>query len=127
MHDTWSETNPDTDLPVFTYADQLNKKNITRSNNGTTAVDNNSSRFYEKGDYLALREITLSYSLPKKWIGKAGMQDASVYVTGQNLFYITGYDGVSPEPAVSTVYGRGIDNCRYPTPRTLLFGLSVTF
>ena len=99
MHDTWSETNPDTDLPVFTYADQLNKKNITRSNNGTTAIDNNSSRFYEKGDYLALREITLSYSLPKKWIGKAGMQDASVYVTGQNLFYITGYDGVSPEPA----------------------------
>lgn len=63
----------------------------------------------------------------KKWIGKAGMQDASVYVTGQNLFYITGYDGVSPEPAVSTVYGRGIDNGRYPTPRTLLFGLSVTF
>ena len=54
------------------------------------------------------------------------MQDASVYVTGQNLFYITGYDGVSPEPAVSTVYGRGIDNGRYPTPRTLLFGLSVT-
>ena len=127
VHDTWSETNPDTDLPVFTYADQLNKKNITRSNNGNTAVDNNSSRFYEKGDYLALREITLSYSLPKKWIGKAGMQDASVYVTGQNLFYITGYDGVSPEPAVSTVYGRGIDNGRYPTPRTLLFGLSVTF
>ena len=127
VHDTWSETNPDADLPVFTYADQLNKKNITRSNNGTTAVDNNSSRFYEKGDYLALREITLSYNLPKTWISKAGMTDASVYVTGQNLFYITGYDGVSPEPAVATTYGRGIDNGRYPTPRTVLFGLSVTF
>ena len=127
VHDTWSETNPDADLPVFTYADQLNKKNITRSNNGNTAVDNNSSRFYEKGDYLALREITLSYNLPKTWISKAGMTDASVYVTGQNLFYITGYDGVSPEPAVATTYGRGIDNGRYPTPRTVLFGLSVTF
>ena len=127
VHDTWSETNPDTDLPVFTYADQLNKKNITRSNNGMTAVNNNSSRFYEKGDYLALREITLSYTFPKKWIGKAGMQDASVYVTGQNLFYITGYDGASPEPAVDSYYGRGIDNGRYPTPRTVLFGLSVTF
>ena len=127
VHDTWSETNPDTDLPVFTYADQLNKKNITRSNNGRTAADNNSSRFYEKGDYLALREVTLSYNLPKPWIGKVGMTDAQVYVTGQNLFYITGYTGVSPEPAVSTVYGRGIDNGRYPTPRTVLFGLSVTF
>lgn len=38
------------------------------------------------------------------------MTDASVYVTGQNLFYITGYEGTSPEPAVSTEYGRGIDN-----------------
>ena len=127
VHDMWSETNVDTDLPVFTYADQLNKKNITRQNNGNTAVDNNSSRFYEKGDYLSLREITLTYTLPQNVISKIGMQNASVYVTGQNLFYITGYDGVSPEPAVSTVYGRGIDNGRYPTPRTLLFGLSVTF
>ena len=42
-------------------------------------------------------------------------------------FYITGYEGTSPEPAVSTEYGRGIDNGRYPTPRTVLFGLSVSF
>ena len=76
---------------------------------------------------MSLREITLTYTLPQNVISKIGMQNASVYVTGQNLFYITGYDGVSPEPAVSTVYGRGIDNGRYPTPRTLLFGLSVTF
>lgn len=41
--------------------------------------------------------------------------------------YITGYEGTSPEPAVSTEYGRGIDNGRYPTPRTVLFGLSVSF
>lgn len=123
----WSETNPDSNLPAFYYADQLSKKNITRSNNGSTAIDNNSSRFYEKGDYLALRELTLNYNLPKAWISKAGMTDASVYVTGQNLFYVTGYTGVSPEPAVDTTYARGIDNGRYPTPRTLLFGLSVTF
>lgn len=123
----WSETNPDSNLPAFYYADQLSKKNITRSNNGLTAIDNNSSRFYEKGDYLALRELTLNYNLPKAWISKAGMTDASVYVTGQNLFYVTGYTGVSPEPAVDTTYARGIDNGRYPTPRTLLFGLSVTF
>ena len=127
VKDTWSEENPNSDLPKFYYADQLSKKNITRSNNANTAVNNNSSRFYEKGDYLALREITLSYQLPKKWIAPAYMQAASVYVTGQNLCYFTGYTGVSPEPAVSNTYGRGIDNGRYPTPRTLLFGLSVTF
>ena len=87
----------------------------------------NSDRYYEKGDYLALREVTLSYQLPKSLISKVHMTEASVYVTGQNLFYVTGYGGVSPEPAVSTTYARGIDNGRYPTPRTLLFGLSLTF
>ena len=45
---TWSETNTDTDLPAFYYADQLSKKNITRSNNGLTAIDNNSSRSMKK-------------------------------------------------------------------------------
>ena len=101
--------------------------NITRENNGYTAANGNSSRFYEKGDYLALREITLNWNLPKTWISRVGMQNASLYVTGQNLSYITGYDGASPEPAAYNGYGAGIDNGRYPTPRTLLFGLSVTF
>lgn len=124
---SWSEENSETDIPKFYYADQLSKKNITRSNNANTAANNNSSRFYEKGDYLALREITLTWNLPKRWINKALMSDASIYVTGQNLFYVTGYTGVSPEPAVDTTYGQGIDNGRYPTPKTVLVGVSVTF
>ncbi len=131
VHDMWSETNTDTDLPAFYYADQLAKKNITRSNSAGLNRDNNSSRFYEKADYLALRELTLNYILPKKWISKAFIQNASVYVTGQNLFYVTGYTGTSPEPILTNnnndekLYG--VDQGRYPTPRTVLFGLSVTF
>lgn len=127
VRNMWSEDNTDTDLPKFYYADQLAKYNITRSNNASSTLDNNNSRFYGKGDYLACREITLSYSLPKKLIRKAYLQEASVYVTGQNLFYITGYDGVSPEPAVSGTNDLGVDSGRYPTPRTFLFGLSLTF
>ncbi|RNC66284.1 TonB-dependent receptor [Proteiniphilum sp. X52] len=127
VKNTWSEDNPNADLPKFYYADQLSKKNITRSNNANTAANNNSSRFYEKGDYLALRELTLSYDLPKISIRNFDISNASVYVTGQNLYYFTGYTGVSPEPAVDTTYGRGIDNGRYPTPRTVLLGLSLTF
>ena len=118
----WSEENPDSDYPVFTYADQLNKKNIVRENDGYSYADGNSSRFYEKGDYLALRELTLNYNLPKTWMNPLGISAASVYITGQNLFYITKYSGASPE----VVYG-GLDAGRYPTPKTLLFGVSVTF
>lgn len=123
----WSEDNPDTDLPKFYYADQLAKNNMSAQNRAGMAQDNNNSRFYEKGDYLACREITLSYQLPKKLIKKALLQDASVYVTGQNLFYITGYTGTSPEAAISGTSAAGVDDGRYPTPRTILFGLSLTF
>lgn len=80
--------------------------------------------FYEKGDYLACRELTLSWKLPLEWISKAHMTNASVYVTGQNLFYITGYSGISPEAPLRWL---GVDGGRYPTPRTLLLGLSVSF
>ena len=70
VYNTWSPENVNADLPKFYYADQLGKKNITRSNNANPNINNNSSRFYEKGDYLALREITLSYRLPKKSLKK---------------------------------------------------------
>ena len=85
----------------------------------------------KKADYLALRELTLSWDLPKAWTSKAFIQNASVYVTGQNLFYVTGYTGTSPEPVLTNSDNNenlyGVDQGRYPTPRTVLFGLSVTF
>lgn len=124
--DTWSPENTNADLPKFYYADQLAKKNITRSNNANPNINNNSSRFYEKGDYLSLRELTLSYQLPNKWIEKATLSNASIYVTGQNLFYLTAYNGMSPEPSVKKD-NAGVDEGRYPMPRTVLLGVSLTF
>ena len=124
VYNMWSEENPDSDLPAFYYADQLSKKNITRGNNAGTAINGNSSRFYERADYLALRELTLNWNLPSKWTSKAFMKGASIYVTGQNLLYITKYSGTSPEPAISN---SGVDNGRYPIPRTVLLGLSLNF
>lgn len=122
----WTPQNPDTDMPKSYYDDSSNKKNLYRDTQGSdiTSIDNRSSRFYEKGDYLALRELTLSWQLPQKWISKAFMTSASLYVTGQNLFYITGYSGTSPEAPL--VYP-GVDTGRYPTPRTVILGVSVAF
>lgn len=122
VYDMWTPENPNANLPKFYYADQLSKKNITRSNNGSYNLNNNNSEFYEKGDYLALREITLSYKLGKRFLEKFRMNDISVYVTGQNLAYFTGYSGSSPEPVVG-----GVDLGRYPLPKTLLFGLQFAF
>lgn len=125
VKDMWSEDNPNSDYPAYSYSDQLNKKNLSRESDGAD-IDGHSSRMYEKGDYLALREITLNWNIPTKWLTHIGISKASAYITGQNLFYITGYGGASPEPKLDSYY-KGVDLGRYPTPLTLLFGLNVTF
>lgn len=127
VKEMWSEDNRDSDMPAYYYADQLAKRNITRENNAGYNLSGNSSRFYEKGDYLALRELTLNYDFTGKWLEKAHMSKLSLYVTGQNLFYVTAYTGNNPEPKVGGELNAGVDDGRWGVPRKVLFGLNVTF
>ncbi|TCD26165.1 TonB-dependent receptor [Pedobacter psychrodurus] len=126
----WSPTNTDTDIPKVYYADQVagSKQNYTRANNGNAVLNGNNSRFYEKGDYLCLREITLSYDLPKGLLQKSKFfNNARIYLTGSNLLYITKFSGPSPEPPVSGTTITGIYSGTYPTPRTFIMGLQLGF
>jgi TonB-linked SusC/RagA family outer membrane protein len=86
-----------------------------------------SSRFLEKGDYLKLSNVTLSYAVGD--LGKV-FKGANVYVTGQNLFVITNYTGFDPEintnKAVNGVPSAGIDYTGYPTARTFTFGVNFS-
>lgn len=109
VFNTWSESNPNAKYPRYVFADQLGTANYYRK----------STMFAHKGNYLAIREISLSYSLPKMWANKILCQHLEVSVTGQNLGYITSAPVASPE--VSSA-GSG-----YALPRTLLFGMNVTF
>lgn len=128
VKNSWTTENPDTDISRFYYADQQSKRNFTRANNAGALANGNNSRYYEKGDYISLRELTFSYMLPKAWISKISMTKASIYLTGQNLFYLTKYSGSSPEPVVlGNSNTQGMDSGRYPVPRTVLLGLSVSF
>ncbi len=119
VYDMWSPENPTSDLPRVYYADQVGKKNITRSNDGAVALHNNSSRFYEKGDYLALREATLSYELPYELASRIKLTSVRFHLTGQNLSYFTRYTGTNPELG-------GLDAGRYPLPKTIIFGVQVS-
>ncbi|KQM69641.1 SusC/RagA family TonB-linked outer membrane protein [Pedobacter sp. Leaf216] len=126
----WSPTNTDTDIPKVYYADQVagSKQNYTRANNGNVVLNGNNSRLYEKGDYLCLREITLSYNLPKELLQQSKfLNNARIYVTGSNLLYITKFSGPSPEPPVSGTTITGIYSGTYPTPRTFIMGIQVGF
>jgi TonB-linked SusC/RagA family outer membrane protein len=124
---SWSPENPNTDIPKVYYADQvaapLGKKNYTRINNAGVVLNSNNSRFYENGSYLASREITLSYDFSAHLVSKTKvLSHARVYVSGDNLFYITNFSGPTPEPPIGGIY-----QGTYPTPKSFVFGVQVTF
>ena len=130
--DSWSPENPNTDIPKVYYADQvpapLGKQNYTRGNNAGAVLNGNNSRFYERGDYVALREITLSYDFPDGILGKSRLlSSARAFVSANNLLYITEFSGPNPEPPVSGGVVTGIHQGAYPVPRTYVAGVMVSF
>ena len=112
VHETWTPENVNAKYPTYYFADQLFKNNTSRI----------SSMFFNKGDYLAWREISLAYKLPKIIAERVKLEDLSVSVTGQNLHYWSKSTLFSPESGSINQGGGG-----YPLPRTIIFGLQLTF
>jgi TonB-linked SusC/RagA family outer membrane protein len=114
VKDTWTESNPNAKYPRYVYADQLGTSNYYR----------NSTLFAYSGDYLAIRELSLSYTLPKIWTNKFGCQQLDLSITGQNLGYLCAAKVATPEVSRNggTASGTG-----YPMPRTILFGVNFKF
>lgn len=111
VFDTWSVQNPNARLPRYTWADQLQAGNYNRV----------STLFAYRGDYLAFREISLGYNLPSSFAKKLFCQNINLSLTAQNLGYLTAAKTVaSPE-------GGGYAGSGYPLPRTIVFGLNVSF
>ena len=81
-----------------------------------------SNRFVENGSYLRLKNITLSYSFPKKWMQKIQIENARLFFSCENVATLTGYSGFDPEVDVN-----GIDQGRYPISRTFSMGLNFNF
>lgn len=86
-------------------------------------------RYVEDASYLRCSDITLSYLLPKTWMRRIGFQNASVYASVKNAFIITDYSGYDPEVNFFGFDGLrpGVDMSSYPTPRSFIFGLNLTF
>ncbi len=86
-----------------------------------------STRYLEKGDYLKMANATLSYQLGNIKFVKG----ATIFVTGQNLFVITGYSGFDPEINTDKIYqdlpSFGIEYTPYPTARSVTFGVNFSF
>lgn len=87
-----------------------------------------SNRTLEDGSYLRLKNVMLSYDLPKKVAKKLSLSHAQIYVSMQNLWTLTSYSGMDPE--VSTLHSTltpGFDYSAYPRNKTCTVGVKIGF
>jgi len=125
---------PNSDVRYSTLAES--SKYWTSTNTGSEWSDpasstyrnfTESTQFLQDGSYARLKNLSLSYNIPKKTLS---FIDASVSISGQNLFTITKYKGFDPEATSTSVNSdasAGIDFGAYPSPRTISIGLHIGF
>lgn len=83
-----------------------------------------STFFLSNGAYFRFKTVQLGYNIPKTLVNKIGIQALRVYVSSNNLFTITQYNGFDPEIGGGSY---GIDRGVYPQARSFIAGLNVTF
>src|SRR5690606_32831586 len=105
-------------------AEDIFNREIPESTSNSAAP---STRYLEKGDFLKLSNVTLSYNVGN--IGNA-IQNLNISLTGQNLFVISGYTGFDPEVntdgANDEIPSLGIEYIPYPPARTFLLGVNFS-
>ena len=116
---SWVKQGDRTDVPRYYWADQAAQANYWRGDPRNLNNGSGRSLDYERGDYLALREITLSYTLPQSLLSHIRFSNIRFNISANNLAYLTKYKGLMPEEG-------GIDNGRYPLPRVIIFGVKAS-
>ncbi len=88
-----------------------------------------SSHFLFDASYLRIKNVNLSYRLPKAAISKLALSNASFYLNISNLYTFTDYPGYDPESSTAgnNVVNSGVDYLTYPLARTYTLGVNVTF
>jgi len=111
FYDAWTPENTDGRYP-----------RLRKTNNSGDFTD----RIVEDGSYLRLSNVTLSYRIPlkSKWVRNLG-----VSVTARNLFVITNYSGWDPDVNSFSSGSQkiGVDWGSYPSAKSYLFGLNMSF
>lgn len=123
----WTPENQNTDVPGF-----IDGK--TREEAGLTSKiliggDQRISRWVEDGSYLRLKNITLSYNLPKSITDKIRLSNLRAFVSGTNLITLTKYMGYDPEVSSYNANDAqiGVDFSNYPQAKIVNFGLNISF
>ncbi|MDR2816233.1 MAG: SusC/RagA family TonB-linked outer membrane protein [Proteiniphilum sp.] len=94
---------------------------------GSTNYEQRSTRNLEDGSFVRLQNLTFSYSLPRNILSLVKLQRAKLHVTATNLLLLTKYTGPDPEVNAGSGIVQGLDFGTPPHPKTVLFGIDITF
>lgn len=112
--DRWSADNPDGAYPRL-------------SNNDPNGNQRPSDFYVEKGSFLRLRNLQLGYTIPESLASKVKLSSVRVYLSANNLFTLTGYNGFDPEIGTNGwILDTGIDKGYYPSNRTFGGGIRIS-
>lgn len=113
--DRWTPNNTDTNVPRAVDGDPNNNARI-------------SDRFVQDGDYVRLKRLTIGYT-PDLTGRLSRIRNLRVYVRGQDLLTLSGYDGLDPEVANDggDLLGFGYDSDPLPRPRRFEVGVQLGF
>jgi TonB-linked SusC/RagA family outer membrane protein len=103
--DSWSAETPNATYPVI-------------SGPGEPPSAMASSFWYENGGFLRLKNLSVGYDLPIKWVSEVNMKKATIYINGTNVFYLSSFKWYDPEIG---------SQASYPNMRTLNLGINLTF
>ncbi|MEP6734056.1 MAG: TonB-dependent receptor [Chryseolinea sp.] len=126
--DRWTPDNQNTDVPAF-ISQSTRKSSFVGVPAKVSVTDTRVSRWVEDASYVRLKNITLAYTFPGMTTSKLGVKRLRTYVTAANLFTITKYTGYDPEVSSfnSSDARLGVDFGSYPTSRSFIFGIDLSF
>ncbi len=112
------------------YGDIGAPKNLLGTGGTGTNQTEVSDYYVKDGSFAKLKTVSVGYSFSEIVLKKMHVSKLRFYVSAQNLFVITKYDGIDPEIGqanASAVLDMGIDRGFYPQPKSILFGLQASF
>ncbi len=113
--DSWTFQDPNAEIPIF--EDVSNFSTNTQSN----------SFYVEDGSYFRLQNLTFGYNLPVETLDRWGVGRFRIFAGVNNLFTITGYDGLDPSVGGNADVNFGIDLGNFPITRSWTAGVNLEF
>ena len=83
--------------------------------------------FVEDGSYFRLQNLTVGYNIPTPTLDRWGLTKFRIFATANNLFTISGYDGLDPAVGGEADTNFGVDLGNIPITRQYTFGVNVAF